>query len=77
MSAAKGSGPDLVVTVEGLIDDLNKDNGALPYDDLKPGFRLTPETRIELCRIVLLLQESRRLLKQAIDRETPRFEASE
>jgi hypothetical protein len=66
---------NLVVRIEKLIDDLSKDNGGVPYDDLVPAFRLKPKTRAELRRVIPLLRESRRLLKRCIARENPRLKA--
>lgn len=59
------------IMIKGMFDVVTD----LPADEMLPGYRLLPESMAELGRMVSLLQESRQLLTQALERESPRFSA--
>jgi hypothetical protein len=54
-----------------MVDTLND----MPDDDLTPGFRLLNESRTELHKAFSLLLTAAQLVQQALDRETPRYDA--
>jgi hypothetical protein len=66
---------DPVVIAIDMLAEISEVMTGVPYDDLRAGFKVEPETRVDLWRMIRSLQEIRRIAHQARDRDLHRFEA--